>query len=300
MGVIPVINYERTEQVAKSLASLDPDFYEEVYKKHPAYKVLEKLYMVNNSPRPLLVVGAAVSLIGYALGGEEEEYWGQLDNLLRNRSYRLESFSDTWFLVEEFLKQSISSRFRRIKQQRLKLFYSRGLAEYLWFEASSYYHEKPLIVWYKVAKHLSSRLFSKTIVGILRTMDMTAVIERGEHLSLEEEIIAVDKPVALLAYYSGIVDYDVSGLNNILVRPRYVRVIKNAWGLVANIMSRNMERPISLLVLEVFIKRITRVIEECKQSIATARACVAKWFKDMGVGEERARSLASQLVFRLP
>jgi len=297
-GTVGVINYERIKSVASAISSLGWDMITKLDELEPEYVTLKKFYDSCQDLRPLLVVGLGTAIIDYQLGvGGAHALWGALDKVLAKFNYNVKNLSEAKIVLSELLKYPVNARLRNVKLRRINRFFESGFAKYLWNEAWQYYNSNPMKIWRRLADAMHQKMSAKTIAFAMKVMDLISLIITGSYADFPKDPpIPFDVHVARMTYYSGIVN--VPALTGD-ASERYSNIVRVAWSLVAEHVTKLLSRRVSVLRIDSLIWQLSKVAASGGYVRSSAQRLIAKYLLSAGAPEHAAAQVAEELTLNM-
>lgn len=275
------MNPDRVDQVSDAISSLGYDGIIAFDEEEPEYQTFTALSNeLGNEPHRSLL-GICAGTADYQLAGDAQHFWKALEGIALTLD-QLESTDDVQDILWTFMEADVNARLKQQKIARLEKLFNRGFAD--WF-IENYGEAEPLTVWENLADALDNPMKRKTIVFSMKVYDIIHLIENDTYLDFPQDIpIPCDLQVERVAHTSGITDSEEED------------EVMDAWAEVASKVSEELGRSISLLRIDSIVWQSGQIIGEHEPNRDKSRRALVTHFEDVGIPEERARVLASELT----
>lgn len=275
------MNQDRIDIVGDAISSLGYEGIISFDKEEPEYQTFRTLSneLGNKSHRSLL--GICAGTADYQLAGDAQQFWKALEGISLTLD-QLESTDDVREVLWTFMESDVNARLKQQKIARLEKLFNRGFAD--WF-IENYGEAEPLTVWENLADALDNPMKRKTIVFAMKVYDIIHLIENGSYLDFPQDIpIPCDLQVERVARTSGITDSDSED-----------EVIA-AWAEVAQQISNELEKSISLLRIDSIVWQSGQIIGDHEPNRERAQKTLIEHFRDVGLPSDEATQLAEELT----
>lgn len=271
----------RQKAVAGAIAALEYEGITQFDREEPGYEAFSTLYQEFDSEPHLALLGICAGTTDYQLAGDAQEFWEALEGVALVFG-QLESTEDVQEILGTFMEADVNARLKNQKLTRLKKLFNRGFAD--WF-VTTYGEIKPIEVWERVADALDNPMHKKTIIFSMKVYDIIHLIANDSYLNLPADVpIPCDLHVERIAKVSGIVT-DTSEESVIA-----------AWASVAEQVSDKLGRSVSLLRIDSIVWQVGQIISKYRLKPAESRKALINHFTAIGIDEEPAQRLATELT----
>ncbi|MCU4800254.1 N-glycosylase/DNA lyase [Halobacteria archaeon HArc-gm2] len=275
---------DRVEAVADAIAGLGYDGIVAFDRTEPEYATIESLYDAyeNEALVKLLVVCATTQ--DYQLNGDAQQFWRKLDEVALDHG-TLDTQQDVRDILGTFMEADVNARLNDQKRDRLVRILEAGFDD--WF-VENYRIATPLKVWERLAGALDTGMNKKTVVLAMKIYDIAHLIRHGEYLEFPWEIpIPCDLQVERVSRTSGVNEGGTT------------TEILETWAAVMEGVSERLDQHISLLRIDSIVWQAGQIIGEHEPDANVARDALTDHFQTVGIDQEPANELASELTARM-
>lgn len=275
------MNSERVEQVAEAISSLGYQGIVKFDEEEPEYKTFSTFSSELGDEPHRSLLGICAGTADYQLAGDAQLFWNELEQVALSHG-QLNSTKDVKQILGDFMEADVNARLNQQKRTRLVKLFDNGFGS--WF-IENYGEAEPLAVWESLADALDNPMKRKTIVFAMKVYDIIHLIENGTYLDFPQDIpIPCDLQVERVARTSGITGSEDED------------EVMAAWVEVAQQVSDNLGRSISLLRIDSIVWQSGQIIGEHEPDREAARNALIGHFEEVGIGHEQAEILAKSFT----
>ncbi len=292
---------DRVRVVSRALAGIGWDGFIRLDMLEPEFNTLSEVYRRVKDVRILLVLGLSAAIVDYQLAGDAFKFWNTLQKVLAKRGFKLSSISDIKAVMDDFLNYPVNARFNSTKRGRVTKFFNSGFADFLWDRAYKYYSDKPIEIWYRLARALGNRPDQKTIVFAMKVLDLISLLVNGSYANFPRSVpIPLDIHVARMALYSGIVKSNSSEIPEWAIQ-RNKEVFLRAWRNVAERVSEMLGRRVSALRIDSLVWQLSKEAQKASYRRNQAIQYIIRYLVDVAnIDKNVAKNVAQELTYNMP
>ncbi|MCD6444847.1 N-glycosylase/DNA lyase [Candidatus Bathyarchaeota archaeon] len=283
------IRRNRVEAVAEAFSLMGYEGLIRFDSKEPEYATIKTLYEHGLSPEFLALTVVCAGVNDFQLGaGGAEAYWSSLTEIVSRNLSNIRSVEDVRRVMEEHLKEPVCKRLITLRRERLRRFFGSGFPKWLMSNLDKARGD-PRGFWIRLAQSLNNELKQKTVVFTVKVFDLFNLVVYGEYLSLPYDIpIPVDVHVARVALSSGIVG-DVKE-----------ELVRRAWAMVAEGMSKRWRIHVSLLRLDSLVWQIGKIMSRQRFERASCKDAIIRYLsRELKIPSEHARAIAEEMMYNI-
>lgn len=274
-----MMNQERIDALASEIANVGYDGITQFDRAEPEHRVFTTIVDTYGATDHVYLLAVCAGIVDYQLLGDAQRFWAELERVTVGHG-QIDAIDDIQAILGDFMDASVNQRLNQQKRFRLGKLFDGPFVE--WF-LESHTAVPPVQIWEELAAALDNKMHKKTIIFSMKVYDILHLIDNGEYASFPTDIpIPCDLQVERVARTAGLVETDDTD------------VVMDAWAAVADAVSEELGRPVSLLRIDSIVWQAGQVIGKSGQ--ATARRELVDHFTEVGIEQARAEPLASELI----